>query len=141
MKILLVLLCALLSVANAFGATLKRLADCYIKPCEIHGDFDGDGKADSAVLVKSSDGKKGIRIKLANGKVFFVGSGNPTGSGGDDFSWMDKWSLTTGPILQGAGEEPPPKAPGDHLLVERTEAASGMLYWNGSKFDWYQQGD
>lgn len=114
---------------------------CFIKPCEIKGDFDGDGKPDRAILVQSKDGKKGVQFRFANGKNKVIGAGNKTGNGGDDFSWLDHWELHTGPIEQGADAKSPPKVKGDTLKLEKTESASGIVYWNGTGFKWYQQGD
>lgn len=55
---------------------------------------------------------------------------------------MDRWSLQKNKIEQGADEsEKPPVAKGDALLLEKVDAASGLAYWDGSKFNWYQQGD
>jgi hypothetical protein len=30
---------------------------------------------------------------------------------------------------------------GDGLLVEKTESASAILWWDGARYRWYQQGD
>jgi hypothetical protein len=116
--------------------------DCYLKPCELRGDFDGNGKADRAVLVKNKDGQKGLQIELYGiKKPSIVGAGYNIGNGGNDYAWMDKWSLHKGTIAQGAGEGPPPSVKGDSILIEKTGSASAMIYWDGKKFLWYQQGD
>jgi hypothetical protein len=71
-----------------------------------------------------------------------LGAGSPLGSHGDDFSWMDVWSVySRGTVERGAVEEAPPRLRGDALLVEKSESASAILYWNGKTFRWYQQGD
>lgn len=62
-----------------------------VKPFSLRGDFNGDGKADIAVLVKQrSTGKLGIAIidRVTN-KVTILGAGTAVGNGGDDFEWMD----------------------------------------------------
>jgi len=43
-------------------------------------------------------------------------------------------------VERGVGERAPPKLLGDDLLLE-WESASAIVYWNGRRFDWYQQGD
>jgi hypothetical protein len=126
--------------ASATEST-RPVAKCYIKPCEIKGDFDGDGKVDRAILVQDKDGKRGIEFKMANSKHYVIGAGNLIGSGGENFSWMDHWQIHQGTIQQGADDAKPPKVKGDSLLLEQTRSASGIVYWNGSQFEWYQQGD
>jgi hypothetical protein len=83
-----------------------------------------------------------VALLHASGKSFVVGAGKDVGNGGDDWSWMDKWSLTKrGPVEQGADEAAPPKLKGDALLVEKTESASALVYFDGKTYAWYQQGD
>ena len=68
--------------------------------------------------------------------------GRDLGNGGDDFGWMDAWHVyEKGKVEQGASEGKPPKLKGDAIMAIKTESASGLIYWNGKKFDWYQQGD
>jgi hypothetical protein len=63
-------------------------------------------------------------------------------SGGDDFSWLDHWfTFTKDRVLPGADGSAPPTLRGDALWVEKSESASAVIYWSGSKFSWYQQGD
>src|SRR3954465_13670175 len=55
-----------------------------LNPSHLIGDFDGDGKSDTAVLVKNKAGKIGIAITNSrSGKVFVVGAGTTLGNGGD----------------------------------------------------------
>jgi hypothetical protein len=44
-------------------------------------------------------------------------------------------------VQRGADGKPPPKLRGDALMVMKTEAASGLVYWDGKRYGWYQQGD
>jgi hypothetical protein len=125
----------------ASAAQARVVKKCYIKPCEIKGDFGGNGKIDHATLVEDSDGRRGIRVKMANGKSYVIGAGNAIGSGGANFDWMDHWEIHHGAIQQGVDEGKPPKVKGDSLLLQQTNSASGIVYWNGSDFEWYQQGD
>ena len=112
-----------------------------MKPCEIKGDFDGDGKQDRAVLVENGS-QKGIQFKFATGSTALIGAGENIGSSGADMEWMDHWHLYKGKIEQGATKtNPPPNTKGDSILVEKSASASGVVYWDGSKLKWYQQGD
>jgi hypothetical protein len=115
-----------------------------LNPFYLQGDFDGDGRLDLAALVESAkDRKAGILVLLrARSDGIVLGAGRPVGDHGDDFSWMDVWSVyPKGPVGRGADEKVSPRLRGDALLVEKSEAASALLYWNGKGFGWYQQGD
>jgi hypothetical protein len=111
-----------------------------VKPFYQRGDFNGDGKIDIAVLVKQrSSGKLGIAIiHGVTNKVTILGAGTAIGNGGDDFDWMDSWaSYSKDRVASGSV----PKLHGDALLVSKSEAASGLIYWNGKRYVWLQQGD
>ena len=127
------------------GSTVTgRLAlTSRINPFYLQGDFDGDGGRDTALLARDrSTGKQGIVIVRANGQITVVGAGSAIGNGGDDFEWMDAWYVhRKGKVEQGASDDAPPELAGDAMMVIKTESASGLIYWNGTKFDWYQQGD
>jgi hypothetical protein len=130
------------------GVTNGLLARDYelsfrVNPFYLRGDFIGDGKADIAVLVKQrSTGKLGIAIITgATDKVTIVGAGNAIGNGGDDFEWMDTWQVySKGRAIHDA-EGSVPHLRGDALLVGKSEAASALIYWNGKRCVWFQQGD
>jgi len=116
----------------------------YLSPFYLRGDFDGDHKIDIAVLVKQrSTGKLGIAIihGLAN-KVTILGAGTAIGNGDDDFEWMDNWQIHTKDAgAKAAGAESLSHLRGDALLVSKSEAASALIYWNGKRYVWLQQGD
>lgn len=64
------------------------------------------------------------------------------GNGGDDFVWMTNWTVRRNKeVGMGASMEPPPTLKGEALLVEKAESASGIIYWDGEQYLWYQQGD
>jgi hypothetical protein len=112
-----------------------------MNPSYLRGDFNGDGKIDVAVLVKErSRGKIGIAIiSGANNKVTILGAGTAIGNGGDDFDWMNSWEIySKGRIANGTSI---PKLRGDALFVSKSEAASALIYWNGKRYVWRQQGD
>jgi hypothetical protein len=112
-----------------------------VKPFYLPGDFNGDGKADIAVLVKQrSTGKLGIAIiNGATNKLTVLGAGTAIGNGGDDFEWMDSWEIY--PKDRVTSGRSVPKLHGNALLVSKSEAASALIYWNGRRYVWFQQGD
>ena len=115
-----------------------------INPSYLEGDFNGDGKMDVAVLVKERATEKlGIAIVHGTtGKVTILGAGIGIGNGGDDFEWMDSWQVySKARAASAAGETKLPGLRGDALLVEKSEAASALIYWNGKRYVWSQQGD
>jgi len=113
----------------------ERLSSRYelvqeMEPSFYVGDFNGDGKSDVALLItERTTGKVGIAIvEGAEGATKIIGAGKSFGNGGDDFSWMDAWSLRhSGKI--------------DRLYLAKSEAASALIYWDGSKYKWQQEGD
>lgn len=112
-----------------------------IKPFYLRGDFNADGKVDVVALVKQrSSGKIGIAIVHgATGKVTILGAGHAIGNGGDDFEWMDSWNVYSKETMTDGKNDP--KLRGDALLVGKSEAASALIYWNGKRYVWLQQGD
>jgi hypothetical protein len=115
-----------------------------MNPFYLRGDFNGDGKIDVAVLVKQrSTGKLGIAIVHGTtDKVTILGAGVGIGNGGDNFEWMDSWQVySKGHAAREAGETNVPHLRGDALLVGKSEAASALIYWNGKRYVWLQQGD
>jgi hypothetical protein len=114
-----------------------------LNPFYLRGDFNGDKIADVAILVKEKQsGKIGIAIVHgASREVFFVGAGR-TINGGDDFAWMDVWKIYQRSYVgRGPGDRNPLKLRGEALLVEKTESASALIYWDGKAYRWYQLGD
>lgn len=123
----------------------KDLSQCScLNPFYQRGDFDGDGVADFAVMVKNNaTGAVGIAIVHKKDRtIYIVGAGRALSGGGTNFNWMDCWYVyDRGPVEKGADNKTPPKLKGDALIVERTEAASALIWWNGTAYKWYQQGD
>ena len=135
------------SVTEVFKSTgLDKLYDFFsaLKPLYLTGDFDGDGKPDIAILVKQkSSGKIGIAVcHSSTNKVFFIGAGTEVGNGGDNFDWMDIWNVTPkATAARKVGKPTPALMKGDALHVEKSESASALIYWNGRRYLWRQQGD
>jgi hypothetical protein len=112
-----------------------------INPFYLRGDFDGDGKQDYAVLVTGKEGRDIIAVCRATARTPLIldDASLPINMADRPFdAWMVYPKGVVGPGVE-AG--PPPKLKGDALLVIWSESASGLLYWNGKKFQWYQQSD
>lgn len=88
-------------------------------------------------------GRQGIAILHAGAQTARVlRAGRTAGNGGTDFSWMDIWSVYSKQTAQQGGTRKKSFALlGDALLVHKIEAASVLLYWNGTAYRWSQQGD
>jgi hypothetical protein len=117
--------------------------DGHINPFCQRADFDGDGRLDFAAIIRErSSGKIGIAvIHRANLALYIIGAGK-AGAHGDDYAWVDAWTVFDKDVVpQGADEQPPPRLKGDALLVFKTQSASAILWWTGSMYRWYQQGD
>ena len=115
-----------------------------LNPFYLEADFNGDGAIDVAVLVKQRPtGKLGIAIiHGGKDKVAILGAGNGIGNGGDDFEWMDYWRVyPKSRVNRASNETTAPRLRGDALLVAKSESASALIYWNGKRYVWFQQGD
>lgn len=125
-------------------AAERYLFSAHINPFYLNGDFDGDGRLDTAVLIREKATQKtGIAV-LHGGSdaVFILGAGHIVGLGGDDFRSRDAWHVfQKGEVPQGTEGSRPPILKGDAVYVEKTESSSAILYWDGTKYLWYQQGD
>lgn len=128
------------------GLTEKYEFSSPLNPFYLQGDFNGDGRRDTAVLIRSRSSKKtGIAVFHAAGnQVFILGAGRRVAGAGenDSFDWMDAWHVYgKAEVKRGADESKPPVLRGDALYVEKTESASAIIYWDGAAYRWYQQGD
>ena len=112
-----------------------------LKPHVLRGDFDGDGTEDYAVAV-TQGGDQGILICRSAGASTPIVLG--AGSAFQEMRNLDftSWSVHSRHrrIARGFEQGRPPVLRGDAILLE-WESASAIVYWNGKRFSWYQQGD
>ena len=117
-----------------------------LNPFYLRGDFDGDQKQDYALsIVDRKTGKKGILIYHTGTQThYIIGAGKPLsgGRGGDDYNWMEAWKVYVNKDVEiGAGEGTKITLKGEAILAIKLESASGIIYWTGKDYRWYQQGD
>ena len=129
---------------KAIGLDRQYEFSSHLKPSRLSGDFDGDGRPDLAILVKQkSSGKIGIAVLHSSAnKIVFIGAGTKVGNGGDNFDWMDTWNVTPkATATRQVAKATAALVKGDALHVEKSESASALIYWNGKRYVWRQQGD
>ena len=136
----------LMQVEQGHFASLYAL-DGSINPFYLRADFDGDGRPDYALRIKSKAGSdSGIAVWLSSLHKFIVlGAGVPfrvSGTTVTSLDFLNTWQVF-GKIAVERGVEsgPSPQLKGDAIWAGKTESASGLIYWNGKSFVWYQQGD
>jgi hypothetical protein len=150
MRILLVCLAARVFQCAAAGpievATCLRAAGpsyvltTKIAPSYLNADFDGDAKPDVAAVV-SRGKQQGLAVCLSGAPAPVVLG---AGVAFNDMKDLDFTAWRLHPknqrVARGAGQSRPPMLKGDALYLE-WESASAIVYWNGKRFVWYQQGD
>jgi uncharacterized alpha/beta hydrolase family protein len=116
-----------------------------LNPFYLRGDFDGDKNTDYALaVIQSKTNYKGFLIYHPSTKKYFlIGAGKSIPEGyGEDYSMIDAWEVYDRKIVgQGVTELKPPKLTGEAILVQKLESSSGLIYWDGKEYKWYQQGD
>jgi hypothetical protein len=121
--------------------------DGSVNPFYLRGDFDGDGKADYAIRIKSKrSGELGFAIWLSSQKkIVVLGAGIPfkvSGQTATNLEVLNTWKVyPKRPVERGVASGPPPRLIGEAILAGKKESASGLIYWSGKSFVWYQQGD
>jgi hypothetical protein len=82
--------------------------------------------------------KEGIAIIFQSAaKPLVLGAGASFGNGGDDFSWLDLWS-----VVEADGPRQSLTTRGaDGLRVAKQESASALIFIKDGKATWQQEGD
>ena len=115
--------------------------DTSINPFFLSGDFNNDGRTDTALWVTNTkDGKRGIVIlHQGSKKAIVMGAGVNHGGGGDDYAGLDVWSLLPkGKVLNSSWEDHRKVVlKGDALVIGRSESSSVAIYWDGKRYASY----
>jgi hypothetical protein len=128
---------------NPKAVGLTVLTD--INPYYLRGDFDGDGKVDYALQVRSKKSSiNGLLICAGNGSLFLLGSGiggslftdveddNFTSSNWSVYTKEDVAALASTPVNV---PHPIPAVKGESIEM-LFEAEIDLIYWDGKKFRW-----
>jgi hypothetical protein len=126
-----------------------------LNPFYLRGDFDGDRVPDYAVLVIHRATKiTGIAVLRSGAvKIEILGAGGinlkmaatedgspPTAI--DSFEWMDSWHVERKQPLKFTGlDTPVTPMTGEGIVVEKAEASSALIYWDGKQYRWLQLSD
>jgi len=115
----------------------------HLNPFYLRGDFDADGKVDYAILIKHKKTEKhGIAICLSSNKQVFIMGAGKYFANADDYLAYDIWMVSE--KLSGYKtnwEDNALNMVAEGIMVEKSMSASGMIYWNGKEFKWYQLTD
>lgn len=126
-----------------------RLSNSYVlvfdevNPFYLCADFDGDGKRDYAVNVRSRNEKRAgmweIVILRGNGEVSWLKQDTQR-IGYPGPAWRVLYKDEKGRIRDN-GESPVPKLIGDGFIIEKPASSSALVYWDGRRFNLYWQSD
>jgi hypothetical protein len=124
---------------NTVGSKYK--VSGRINPFYLRGDFRGNSKPEVAVLITTiATGEKGVAVCGAATKPVTLGAGSTFHEMKD--LGFDAWHVyPRGPVHKGVEAGAPPVLRGEAMILEWSESASGLVYWDGKTFRWYQQGD
>ena len=117
----------------------------WINPFYLQADFNGDDQLDTAIWLWESASRKGGLLIHHGGteEHYVIAAGNEFRDRGDDFSRFNGWYVfPQGSVPESShADGAPPELLGDALHLEVLEAGSGIVYWTGTEYSWYQQGD
>jgi hypothetical protein len=109
-----------------------------VNPFYLRGDFDGDSKPDYAVAVteKAATPKAGVII-CTTGSPQAQALGAGTQFAGDDVFDFDAWEVYGKRSVREGPSGPPPTLTAEAIVIREDETASGLVFWDGKKIDWY----
>ena len=159
-RIYLVFLTVVLTVVSGLGQDLvhpdqviqclksKKAAGLAVRtdnnPYYLRGDFDGDGKPDFVLAVRSKSGGTGLAVCTGNGLLFLLGSriaGRKFSDMPDDNFLAPHWEVMTKKEVaelkdfQSNVPKPVPSTRGEAIAMIWEDGIS-LIYWDGTKFIW-----
>jgi hypothetical protein len=126
------------------GLQTRFTPDTLRNPFYLSGDFDGDGRTDIAIWVRSAkSSKRGLLILTRGGAYSFVAAaGTGSDERGDDYAGLDMWTVVPkGEVLDSPYEPQRVVLRGDGISLGKSESATFVIYWDGKKFAYYQTVD
>jgi hypothetical protein len=137
------------------GLDKKYEINGFLKPAFFKVDLNNDGVPDYAFSISNKyNKKKGIMLIRGRSNAYVViGAGTRFGNGGNDIKWAAGWNIyrrpeayvtstnRSGDITK--SKKIKLKRPGLYVydLVDGQPNAGGIIYWNGKKYVWLQQGE
>ncbi|MBI5476473.1 MAG: hypothetical protein HY964_07020 [Ignavibacteriales bacterium] len=98
-------------------------------PHFYHGDFNCDNRKDYVLQITEKEtGKSGLvflfgkKTQTISTTYSIIGAGNRIGKAGDDFKWVDKWTLQTDVKC-------------DEIFLSSNKSKNGIVKWDGKSFD------
>ena len=113
---------------------------CGLNPWYLMGDFNGNGHYDFALVLRqhSADNETRLAVLWGSGKVVFLDRDEDL-----QYPTIEAWHIYPKyeKVLLGIEEETPPTLEGDGIMIYKLETSSSLVYWNGTRFTYYWQGD
>jgi len=116
------------------------LGICGLNPWYLMGDFNGNGQYDFALLLRQRAGNNEQKLTVIwdSGKAVFLDRDDKL-----QYPSIEAWHIYPKyeKVLLGAEEGTPPILKGDGIMIYKLESSSSLVYWNGTRFTYYWQGD
>jgi len=122
-----------------------------MNPFYLEADFNGEGKPDIVLSIKNKEtGKRGtLIIHAESSQSFQIGAGDKFDSVGDDFNWLDVWSVYREKTAEKTLFNENMDIDGGETIelkniaiqVSESEQSSNLIMWDGSKYIWIHTGE
>lgn len=117
-----------------------ELITCGLNPWYLMGDFNGNGQYDFALLLhqRTEENETRLAVIWDSGKVVFLDRDEKL-----QYPTIQAWHVYPDyeKVLLGAEEGIPPVLEGDGIMIYKLGSSSSLVYWDGTRFTYYWQGD